>query len=473
MYFGNNVSYHNLGKKDGNRRIWLEGMALLRAGFVPGSFYEVSLDPNTLTVDMHLVEDNEENRKRYANKELRKVSRRQMSGWIKPIVDVCNASITALFGEHSRFRALSSPGLVSFGIHPDDLKKAQREARLIKHLKENRITKGDAFLGFGISRHSNTEGFLQEGVKTEQKWAIEMEARYLDVATLNDPEAYNGTTLFCGTVEEVEKTLLDPVDVFSFSIACTNHSAQGKAKKQIKTAEQADEVTSLFGVVSIIEATNPAILISENVPDAQNSATYELLRKELKRRGYLFKEYQLDQAQSGAIDMRKRYWMVAYSEGLAVDPDELVPMDTPRIHNTLGDIMEPADDSAWFDKAPLLKRDQLNKENGRNFSVYWVDENTENMRSILRNYTKHQTSQPHIEGAPSDKEGKRYYRRLSKSEHAKSKRIPSHLADHCSETVAHEGMGQSIVYFHGVNVARMMIRSVKHAMNAQMSMAFS
>lgn len=471
MFFGKNVSYHELGKKDDNRRIWLEGTALIRAGFLPGSFYEVILHPETFTVEMKLLEDNEATRQRHKQREVRKVSRRQMSGWLKPIMDICNAGITSIFGEHSRFRAVTSPGQVLFGIHPDCLKKAQREAQFRQHLVDGTITKGDAFLGIGISRHGTTHGFALEGIATEQKWAVEMDANYLDVATLNDPAAYNGTTLFCGTVEEVEKDLLDPVDVFCFSIACTNHSRQGKVKKGIKTAEQGDEVTSLFGVVAMIEAANPAVMISENVVDAQDSVTYELLRKELKRRGYAFKEYTLDQSHSGAIDMRKRYWMVAYSEGLAIDPDTLVVGHEPRIHDTLGDIMQPAEDSAWFPKTALLTREQKNKENGRNFSVNWVNAHTDSMRSILRNYTKHQTSQPHIEGAPSDIGGTDYYRRLNKVEHADSKRIPRHLAEHCSETVAHQGMGQSIVYFHAVKVAQMLIRAALPNQQLSLSLA--
>jgi DNA (cytosine-5)-methyltransferase 1 len=450
------TSYHQLNKKDGNRRIWLEGEPLLRAGFMPGDFFDVVLNMNTLVVTLRHIPDSPEARARHKRKEIRKVSRRSMGSWIKPIVDICNSDITALFGEFARFRAQAFAGRIEFGIHPEDLARAEREHRLMRHLREGKITKGDAFLGLGISSHANKQGYANEGVRTEQLWAVEMEARYLDVAAKNDPEAYAQAHLFCAKVEEVEKHLLEPVDSFSFSMPCTNHSRQGKAKKGLEFAEMGDEVTALFGVVEMIKAANPALIISENVPDAMDSVTYLLLKKELNRLGYVCHDMILGQSHSGALDRRQRYWMVAYSRGLTVNPDNLTPGEEPAIHRSFGDIME-RDESKheWHALSKLLERDRVNRENGRNFKINLIDADSVQINTIPRNYTKHQVSNPHVVNQKGDA-----YRMVTPTEHADMKRSPRQLIGHCSPTTAHEGLGQGIAYLHGVKVAQHLIRSV-------------
>ena len=450
------TSYHNLAKKGENRRIWLEGEPLLRAGFMPGDFFRVELNVNTLAVSLTHVPDSPEARKAHARKELRKVSRRDMGTWVKPIVDVCNADITGLFGEFARFRAQTFAGRIEFGIHPEDLAQARREKAFLANAQKGEIRKADAFLGLGLSSDAVAQGFANEGIKTKQIWAVEMEARYLDIACLNSPERYQDAHMFCGKVEEVEKHLLEPVDAFSFSMACTNHSRQGKTKKKLATAEMGDEVTSLFGVVEMIRAANPAVMFSENVPDAMGSVTYELLKKELSRLGYVCHDMILDQSHSGAIDRRRRYWMVAYSKGLNVNVESLMPATRERTHQTFGEFMEdPQGDGVWHDAAKLQKRQDINLAAGRNFTMKKVKADTTIVNTIPRNYTKHQVSNPHVFNEDESK-----YRLITINEHAHMKLIPPHLVQNCSATTAHEGMGQGIAYLHGVGVAEGFMRSV-------------
>lgn len=460
------TSYHKLAKKDNNRRIWLEGEPLLRAGFQPGDFFEVVLNIDTLAVTLNHIPDSADARARHARKEIRKVSRRNMGTWLKPIVDVCNADITQLFGEFARFRAQAFAGRIEFSVHPEDLKQAQREQRFKRHVENGIITKGDAFLGFGIASHAVKQGFANEGLKTEQKWAVEIEAKYLDVAAKNDPEAYRDAHLFCAPVEEVEKDLLEPVDAFSFSMPCTNHSPAGKTKKGLSSAEMGDEVTALFGVVEMIKAANPALLISENVPQAKDSITYQLLIKELHRLGYETHEMLLDQDHSGALEHRRRYWFVAYSSGLNMNVNSLIPTKRAPHHDTLAEILEVQEvEGNWHDIAKFEKRQAINLENGRNFTMNLVDGDSTHVNTIPRSYAKHQVSNPHV--LRSDK---RAYRLFTKHEHASLKDVPHHLVANASTSLAHEGLGQSIVYFHGVGIAESAIRSFSLD-NAQLGLA--
>jgi DNA (cytosine-5)-methyltransferase 1 len=448
------TSYHDLNKKGDNRRIWLEGEPLLRAGFKPGDFFRVKLNMDTLAVTLEHIPDSSEARKAHARKEVRKVSRRNMGSWVKPIVDICNAEITQLFGDFSRFRAQAFAGEIVFSVHPEDLAQARREQRFKRNLEKGQITKGDAFLGFGISSHACKTGFASEGIKTKQLWAVEMEARYLDIATQNSPEDYQESHLFCGKVEEIEKSLLDEVDNFTFSMPCTNHSLQGRAKKKLASAEMGDEVTSLFGVVEMIKAANPALLISENVPEAKDSITYQLLKKEMERLGYSYKEMILDNKQAGCLEARRRYWLVGVSKGLSIVLESLVPTEREKVHASLGDVMEHDLEHKWYDIASLEKRTEINKANGRNFSINLVDAKSNKVSTIPRNYAKHQVSNPHIVSEDGSE-----YRLISRREHARVKGIPEHLANNCSATVAHEGLGQSILYAHAADIASSAIRA--------------
>jgi DNA (cytosine-5)-methyltransferase 1 len=442
-----------LDKKYDNRRIWLEGEPLIRAGFIPGHYYSVALNVTDLSVTLTYIPDSPEARKMHKQRVIKKITPRQMKGWVKPIVDVCNADITQLFGEACKFRAQSFDGYIVFSVHPECLSRFRRENSYNKNVKAGRITKGDAFAGFGISTHAFHNGFSRAGLATSQKWVIEMEPKYLDVMAKNSPEIYKDTHLFIGKVEDVEKTLLDEVDVLGFSMPCTNHSNAGIAKKSLESAEDGDEVTALFGVVEMIKAANPAILFSENVPNAKKSFTYKVLLKELGRLGYKYKEMILDETHGGCLELRKRYWIVIYSEGLDINPDLLMPPTQPRIHKTFADTMTDNEQRKWYPIANLQKRHDKNQAEGRNFKINLIDGESTSVSTIPRSYAKHQVANPHL----TDHKGQ--YSLLTIKEHANAKRIPHCLIGHCANRTAHEGLGQSVSYFQASGLAEQTIRA--------------
>jgi DNA (cytosine-5)-methyltransferase 1 len=258
--------------------------------------------------------------------------------------------------------------------------------------------------------------------------------------------------LFVGKVEEIEKDLLDEVNAFGFSMPCTNHSNSGKTKKGLKFAEQGDEVTALFGVVEMIKAVNPAIMFSENVPNARNSITYNILLKEITRLGYEYKEMDLDEKHGGCLELRKRYWIVIYSKGLNIDPELLMPSHEPRIHKKLGDVMTKDATRKWYPLANLQKRHDKNVAEGRNFQINLVDAESKSVSTVPRSYAKHQVANPHVTNHNGS------YSLLTRLEHAGVKRVPENLVRHCSDSTAHQGLGQGISYYHAVGLAEQTIR---------------
>lgn len=445
------ASYHELKEHKNNRRIWIEGETLNDVSFPVDTLFRVECDIDNMRVILRAVPSTPENIALHKKRQLNKVSGRKMTGWIKPIIDVCNANITEVFkdayGEQGRFAAYAYDGVIVFTAHPDDAKRIEREVSLARNVANGTITEGSAFTGIGISTNSTHDGYQKAGLKPKLKWAVELEGRYLDAAKKNSPEVFSGARMFTGYVEEIEKDLIEPVNSFSFSMSCTDHSNVGKAKKGLSDAEDGETATQIFGVMGLIYAANPAILISENVPSAKNSFTYKVLRKELERIGYNVYDLILGQEHSGSLDRRERYWFIAVSKGLNIDPQMLVPRTRDLVYKNVGEILDKNTDAEWFPLTKFETRQAKNLAEGRNFKMNLVDESTTVVGTIPRNYTKHQVSNPHL----TDHNGN--YRLFTKEEHAALKLVPPRLVGHMSATVAHEGLGQGIAYTHGVECA--------------------
>jgi DNA (cytosine-5)-methyltransferase 1 len=445
-------------KINSKRRIWIEGPRLTEASFVPGTYYEKHLDIDTRTLTLIALPDNELNRERFANKEIQMVSKRKKGERIIPIIDVVRG-VKELLGSCDKYYAKLYEGIIVITLSPVDKAIEERESRYKQHINNNQLDLATAFVGIGISSHAISSSLQANGIKTKHKWICDIEGSYLDVAKANSPEMYDETVLFEASVEDVEPSLLTPVDVFNFSMPCTNHSKAGKAKKRNKNPEMADESTCLFGVVAMIRASNPAIITSENVVGAMESASYILLRKELNRLGYEISESILTRDHGGALEARKRYWFVATSRGLP--KVEIDTINKTEIENqpfkTVDDILEaPSDvEERWSTSEPLVRRAAINAQEGRNFKLNKVLPTDDSISTIVRNYNKRQVSNPHLY-RKNDSE----YRLLTRHEHARAKLIPEHLIAGTNETLAHQGLGQSINYMHGYLIGDAICKSV-------------
>jgi DNA (cytosine-5)-methyltransferase 1 len=440
-------------------RIWMEGPRLTEAQFLPGTFYEKHLDLDTRTLTILALDDNEQTQARYEKREIQKVVQRKKRERVVPIIDIVKG-VKELLGSCEKYYAKVYERKIVITLCPVDKAIDERETRYKKHASEGQMDMATAFVGAGINSHAISSGIHGNGIKTKHKWICDMEGSYLDLAKANSPELYNETVIFEAKVEDVEASLLTPIDVFNFSMPCTNHSALGKAKRGLNNPEMADESTSLFGVVAMIKASNPAVITSENVVSAMNSASYILLRKELNRMGYVISESVLTREHGGALDIRKRYWFVATSKGLpAVDITsiEVTPKEAYPF-KSVSDILEEPEtvEGRWADSEPLVKRAAVNAKEGRNFKLNKVLHSDAEISTIVRNYNKRQVSNPHL-FRNNDKE----YRLFTGNEHARAKLVPEHLIHGANETLAHEGLGQGINYMHGFLIGDAISQSIQ------------
>jgi DNA (cytosine-5)-methyltransferase 1 len=445
-----NYSYHELDFHKRNQRVWIEGINIELTGMKKGDRYLKTFDLNNSTLIIKKITQEKANK--LINSGVIKKSdlgtvagRKQKNGWCKLIIDICSASTTELLRGAGKFRADFYKGEIHFSIHHEELKRVEREERTISNIIAGTVKEASAFTGLGVSTLGIHDGLKKTGIRSEVSWVVEKDPKYAKIAVHNNKSITCKTRIIIGSVEEVESNIIDPVDVFSFSMPCDKQSKQGKAKRGHKRVEDEDGATALFGVLNLIKASNPSILVSENVLDAKHSATYKLLIAELERIGYKVYQQDLNQTHSGSIERRERYWFTAVSKGLADGFNyNNFPAQKSR-YKSVGDVVDKTDENEerFFVPDYFDKREVENAKNGRNFKKNYVNDGDTSVGVIPRNYLKRQISNPHY---AHEKNGT--IRLFSCAEHARLKDIPELLIEGEIELHAQEGLGQSVVFGH-------------------------
>ncbi|MCP1674599.1 DNA (cytosine-5)-methyltransferase 1 [Natronocella acetinitrilica] len=480
-------------------RVWLEGRRLAASGFERGVRYRLEVNPERGYARFLLDPSGDRVVSGRANRR---------AGRDTPIIDVCLAEIAP---PGTRVRAVMSDGVIEVTLHHEEIALADRERRLRASLARGRISEASVCTGIGVSTAAIAEGVRAAGLRGEVEWVVEMDGRYTEVADRNNSAITERTRIFNGKLEEIEPELVTPVDLLSFSLPCDGHSLAGKAKRGIKRAESHDlSATSVFGLVRILDAANPSALLSENVVQARDSATYELLRRELERRNYLVQDIELDSTQAGTIDVRRRWFFVAISKNLAegFDINRVAPSE--RVYARVKDLLEPigAEDDAWRHFDGLREKAARDKDAGKNFRNFVYTGEEDWVASLRKYYNKAGSTDARVSelaimsdadlaalggavraresGADADaalalieRMREADNRALSRDEidalmalpsvrervrerlftpveHARLKGIPEALVDDVAATIAHEGLGQSGLWGHFAGLAQVL-----------------
>jgi DNA (cytosine-5)-methyltransferase 1 len=426
------VFYSKVASTKKGNRIFLEGKKLGAIGFKPSLKYDIEYDQDNKTITLKL------------NKEGSKiVSSRTRYEERLSVIDICNNTLSAIFPEGTKIVARAKDKKIIITEQEVQKNQTERETSLLSKLESGQtILEGSLCTGGGISTHAIHSALKTLGINSKVKMIAELDSRYIQVAQKNFPEI---DVVHQCKIEEVEFQDIPKLDLLSFSLPCTGHSIAGKTSRGLKSAEEHPEAaTSVFGALRYIVKSNPAILISENVPQAQTSATYILLKSELVRLGYSIQEFNLDEKQAGTIEKRRRYWFVATSKGL--NTEDIVPTSFSKKYSSVGQIVDHNEDT-WFAIDYFDRRDKENKEEGRGFKKNLITDLDVATGVIPRNYTKRQISNPHYTNGKA-------IRLFNLKEHSKLKGIPENLTLGLPATVGHEILGQSILYNHAFGLIK-------------------
>ena len=422
-------------------RIWIEGQKLSLSGFTPDALYAVLYDGVskriTLTLDPVVGS--------------KRVTKSTRNGKDRPIIDLQSKMVDSVFSGGDRLRVTFNQGQIIISQHHEVTSQEQREDRFQQRTENGTLLKASMFTGGGISTDAITQAISQSGLKSRMSWVCEMEVKYIESAGQNCMSIDDDTAFLVGMAEEIEPDLYSEVDVLSFSMPCAGFSKAGKSKH--KQTSENHSGTALFGVINAIKASNPSVIISENVTEALDSPIYQLLTSELRRTGYKVFEQILDNRHTASIENRARYWMVAVSQGIAPESLELpqVIQDQP----TIASILEANPSEKWSTNDYLHAKAERDLAAGKGFKRQLITGAETTCGTIGRYYAKKRSTEPFVVNS----EG--LERLFTPIEHARVKSVPEHLIKGISKTTAHEILGQSVDYRQPLKLALQLFSNLK------------
>lgn len=427
------LSYRTVTKHRNGSRLWIDGAKLGMAGFNKGAKYKREPVGDTITLTLDPSGDFT-------------VAGKEKFGVTIPVIDIAMTQYKQDYPIGTKIRAVFTTGSIVISIHHERQRQAEREARLLDGLSKGVIKEASFCTGGAISTTAAHDGIVSSGLKPKLAWVVDSDIRYLQSAFANSYAISDETTCFESTLEELETKYLTQVDFLSFSLPCTGASRSGQAKHKM-SAEEHKSGTALFGARNIIVASNPSIILSENVREAKDSPIYMLLKQELIRLGYNIVEKILTSENTGSFEVRPRYWFIALSSGLPIKwLDGVFNFHLPKKQKCFGEIMDVnAPESLWSDNQYLKDKQLRDSEKGHNYAKrQLITADTESVGVIGAGYNKKRSSEPFV----VRKDGKE--RLFTLGEHAAAKQIPPVLIRNCGPTVGHQILGQSIDYLQAL-----------------------
>lgn len=296
-----------LGETRGKRRIYLDGAKLAREGYQPGDRYDLALEEARVVIKLH--DDG-----KYL------VSKRQRNGKLYPVIDITRSELAELFDGVEMLRVLITEGKILVTAHHQEGKVAERVERLLSKIKSGEpLRVCSLFHGGGVMDRALHTGLEHSGVASKIGVAVEMEATYLNSSLENNPEIWDEKSIAIESpVQRVDLGRNPPqMDIVMGGIPCTGASRSGRTKNKLEFAEDHQAAGAMFfSFLEFVKAINPSVVIGENVPEYQNTASMSVIRSVLCDLGYEVQERVLNGNEFGVLENRNRLFFVAVSKGL-------------------------------------------------------------------------------------------------------------------------------------------------------------
>lgn len=432
-----------IGQNRGAPRVWLDRQTE-RAGFEPGQRFDVVVQGNTIVLQ--------------ANPDgSRVVSGKKEGDKANPIIDLNSRELLALFDGMSSIRVAVQQGQIFLMPLASELKKQERYGRLREKLEAgDPLAVGSLSHGGGILSHAIHSGLKAAGIENRLAFANEIREELLEHAAVHNDAWDEDTIAFAAPLQELAfdehgVAAIPKVEIMELALPCSGESRAGKAKRGLAHGEAHPEVGHLIvGALVILSKANPAAVVFEQVPTYATSASANILRNQLRDMGYVCHERLLRGSEWGALEDRVRWCMVAVSEGIEFDFGQLQPPG--RGQQRIGDVLEnvPDDSPSWSAMAGLRAKELRDREAGKNFAMQVFDADSDHIGTITKGYSKVRSTDPKLRH-PRDPT---LLRQFLPSEHARIKGVPEHLVDGVSATVAHQILGQGVVYPPFVGVGK-------------------
>ncbi len=425
-----------IGENRGRARVWLEGIKLSREGFRPGMRYDLVLEDTRIVL-------------RTAENGHFTISRRERGGKVLPIIDICSNELRRLFAGVEMLRVAIKRGTIVITAHGSHDRVKERVERLVQKVRSNTpLDVCSLFHGGGVLDKALHAGFAQAKVRSHVAVAVEMDSRYIDSSLENNPELWTDRSVVIDSpIQAADIAMSAPsVDVLVAGIPCTGASKSGRSKNKLEFAESHPDAGAMFfHFLQFVQALNPAIVVIENVPEYANTASMEVIRSVLGSQGYDVQERVLDGNDFGALERRKRLCVVASSHGLESAQFHMAQVSAQQEKlATVSEILEPLalDDPRWRGFDYLAEKEVRDKAAGKGFDRQLLDGSEPFCGTIGKDYSKCRSTEPFLRH-PQDSSLSRIF---TPTEHARLKGIPESTVAGLSDTVAHQVLGQSVIY---------------------------
>jgi len=282
------------------------------------------------------------------------------------------------------------------------------------------------------------EALLRGLGKAQLAFALDIDGRYIEQSLTHGPLATGGLSIEAD-LGDLDPSQLPQVDVLEAGLPCVAASRAGRSKKHLARPEADTQVADLAAAfLDVIRATQPAVVVLENVPEYADSASADLIRRRLERWGYVLHEHRLD-GLAWSLENRQRWALVAVTRGLEIDLDSLVPTSRPA---ALGEVLDKRVAAAsWRQFKHLATKETRDQAKGSGFQQQLLTAESVKVPTLRRGYQKAGSTDPRL--VHPTRRG--YSRLLTPAEHARVKGIPAQLVAGASDTMAHEILGQSVI----------------------------
>lgn len=426
-----------LGKNKGRPRIFLDGVQAVRAGFSPGASFDVEVAESRVSLIQRADGS-------------RTVSSRKRGEGVMPVVDLNSQKLLEAFEGMEAIRVVVTKGAVHILPLASEVKRVKRLERLRTKLREGQaLLGGSVSHGGGVLAHAIHQGLQDAGIESSLAMANEIrEDMLLQAIEHNDIWDESTMALQLPMQELVQDdwlmSKLPDLDYLEAGIPCSGASKAGKSSNAISLMEEHEEVGHLVAAfLAIVNKTQPGVVLVENVPDYAHTASAFILRYTLRDMGYDTHEVILDGKDFGCLEGRVRWAMVACTRGMAFDMKDLQP--AMRVVRKVEDVLDKTialDDPRWRAVTYLKEKMERNAAEGNGFRMQYIDPKGPTVPTLRRFYHKGGSTDPRL----PHPETPELSRLLTAGEHARIKGVPPALIDDMSETMAHQLLGQGIVY---------------------------
>lgn len=433
-----------IGQNRGRPRVWLEGNVTERAGLTTGQRYDIVIKD---------ISDHDKNKMivLQANPDgSRVVSGKMIGEKDNPIIDINSQALLAIFDGMAAIRVVVKKGEIYFLPLATELKKKERFERLRAKLESGEpLAIGSVAHGGGILSHAVHSGLNEAGIKTHLAFANEIREELLQHASIHNDAWSDNTQILSAPLQELAfdtrgLASVPVCDIFESGISCSGHSKAGKSKRGLKSAEAHPEVGHLIvGALIILGRVNPAIAIWENVPQFAQSASADILRNTMRDMGYTTSERILNGKEWGSLENRDRWCLVAVTHGVDFSFDDLHP--PTALKQVVGDILDSDisnDDPRWRPYTHLIDKEVRDAAKGNSFSMQIVSSKDDTVPTLRKGYAKAGSSDCLLRNEVDPT----LLRQFTSAEHARIKGCPQELVSGLAESIAHQVLGQGIVY---------------------------